>query len=119
MSSQLQRVLEWLDAAEVKGERVAEECIDGSSRLGRAAQVQTVISVIAIAVVAIVGILIYDQVFTTTGFDVDKNPENRTVYENTTASVNDGFGSAMELIPTVLIVLVAALVIGVIQRLRG
>jgi len=33
--------------------------------------------------------------------------------------VNDGFGSAMELIPTVLIVLVAALVIGVIQRLRG
>jgi len=38
---------------------------------------------------------------------------------NSSDSVTTGFGNAMELIPIVLLVLVAALVIGVVQRMRG
>jgi len=34
-------------------------------------------------------------------------------------SILDGFAGAMDLIPVVLLVLVASLVIGIVQRLRG
>ncbi len=101
-----------LDAAEATGEEIADERFEGSA-LGRAAQIQTVISVVAIGVVAIVGILIYSQVEQSMA-----TPEQEGL-ANASNSVTDGFGNAMELVPTVLIVLVAALVIGVIQRLRG
>ena len=78
----------------------------------RAAQVGTVISVIIIGVVALVGILIFAQVNSAL-------PEITNAQLNDSATgVTDGFAGAMELIPVVLLVLVAALVIGVVQRMR-
>ena len=79
----------------------------------RAAQVGTVISVVVIGVVALVGILIFSQVN-------DALPTlNNDQLNQSTTNVTEGFASAMELIPIVLLVLVAALVIGVVQRMRG
>lgn len=101
-----------LDAFEAKGEGIAEDKFSGESRLSRAAQTQTIISVVAIGVIAAVGILIYGQVASST-----PDPENEDL-QNSSESVTEGFGSSMELVPTVMIVLVAAVVIGVIQRLR-
>jgi len=78
----------------------------------RAAQVGTVISVVVIGIVALIGILIYSSVS-----DSLPTIENNQL-DNSTTAVTDGFANAMELIPIVLLVLVAALVIGVVQRMR-
>lgn len=91
----------------------AAERVPGSGgRLQRAAQVGTVISVVVIGVVALIGILIFAQVS-------ESLPTiSSTELSNAQTGVTDGFASAMELIPIVLLVLVAALVIGVVQRMR-
>jgi hypothetical protein len=76
-------------------------------------QVGTVITVVTIGIVAIIGILIYAQ--------VDQSlpqPENSDL-NNSSGDVTEGFGSAMQLVPIVLIVLVASLVIAVVQRFGG
>lgn len=76
-------------------------------------QVGTVITVVTIGIVAIIGILIYSQ--------VDQSipaPDNQDL-QNSSASVTEGFGNAMQLVPIVLIVLVASLVIAVVQRFGG
>lgn len=73
-------------------------------------QVGTVISVVTIGIVAIIGILIYGQVNSSL-----PAPENSDL-NNSSESVTEGFGSAMNLVPVVLIVLVASLVIMVVQR---
>jgi uncharacterized membrane protein YjgN (DUF898 family) len=78
----------------------------------RAAQVGTVITVVIIGVVALIGILIFAQVS-----DALPTIDNNQL-DNSTTAVTDGFAGAMELIPVVLLVLVAALVIGVVQRMR-
>lgn len=86
--------------------------IPGSGRLQRAAQVGTVISVVVIGVVALIGILIFAQI-------EDALPAiDNTDLDASATEVTDGFASAMELVPIVLLVLVAALVIGVVQRMR-
>jgi len=79
-------------------------------------QVGTVIGVVTIGIVAIIGVLIYSQVLSSVGDPSTTAAENRTQLENSTVSVTDGFGNAMQLVPVVLIVLVASLVIGVVQR---
>jgi len=79
----------------------------------RAAQVGTVISVVVIGVVALIGILIFSQV--QSALPAISNAQ----LDNSTSNVTDGFANAMELVPIVLLVLVAALVIGVVQRMRG
>lgn len=79
-------------------------------------QVGTIISVLVIGVVAIIGVLIYSEVLTSLGDPSTTDAANRTNLENSTVSVTEGFGSAMDLIPVVLIVLVASLVIAVVQR---
>ena len=91
----------------------AAERVPGSGgRLQRAAQVGTVISVVVIGVVALIGILIFAQVS-------DALPTiSNTELSNAQTGVTNGFANAMELIPIVLLVLVAALVIGVVQRMR-
>jgi len=76
-------------------------------------QVGTVIAVVTIGIVAIIGILIYSQVNGALA-----PPENEQL-ANSSDSVTDGFGSAMQLVPVVLIVLVASLVITVVQRFGG
>jgi len=73
-------------------------------------QVGTIIAVVTIGIVAIIGILIYSQVN-----DSLATPSN-TELANAQSNVTGGFGDAMQLVPVVLIVLVASLVIGVVQR---
>lgn len=80
-------------------------------------QIGTVITVVTIGIVAIIGILIFGQVLDATFPDLeDTARENQTQLENTSEDVSGGFGSAMNLVPIVLIVLVASLVIAVVQR---
>jgi len=78
----------------------------------RAAQVGTVISVVVIAVVALVGVLVLAQI------ESALPSISNTELSNTQTSILDGFAGAMDLIPVVLLVLVASLVIGIVQRLR-
>lgn len=79
-------------------------------------QVSTIIAVVAIGVTAIIGVLVYSEVLSALGDPSTTAAANRTDLENSTVSVTDGFGDAMDLMPVVLIVLVASLVIGVVQR---
>jgi hypothetical protein len=81
--------------------------------VGRVRQTSTVIAAVVIGVVAIVGIFIYDRVYATM-----PTPGNSDL-ANSTESVTSGFGSAMEFVPVILIVLMAVVVIGAVQRLRG
>ena len=109
-------IMDWLrfgaQQGEARGEELAAQ-IPGTGRVARAAQVATVIAAVVIGVVAIVGIYIYDQVYTTM-----PSPEN-TELNSSTQSVTSGFGSALEFVPVILIVLMAVVVIGAVQRLRG
>jgi hypothetical protein len=92
------------------GDPLAETSTTG---VGRVQQTSTVIAAVVIGVVAIVGIYIYDQVYSTM-----PTPENSDL-ANSTDSVTGGFGAAMEFVPVILIVLMAVVVIGAVQRLRG
>ena len=73
--------------------------------------VDTVIVVVVVGIVGIVGILIFSE--------VDSAIEVEGELANSSAALGDGFGSAMGLLPVVLIVLVASLVIIVISGMRG
>lgn len=81
--------------------------------VGRVQQTSTVIAAVVIGVVAISGIFIFDRVYSTM-----PTPNNGDL-ANSTESVAGGFGSAMEFVPVILIVLMAVVVIGAVQRLRG
>jgi len=101
-----------LTMAGVAEDNWAPEVDPDAHPVRRAAQVGTVISVVIIGVVALIGILIFAQVS-------DALPTiDNTELSNAQTGVTDGFAGAMELIPVVLLVLVAALVIGVVQRMR-
>jgi len=78
----------------------------------RAAQVGTIISVVIIATVSLVGVLILANIDSAL-----PAIENEALNGTNTAILN-GFNGAMQLVPVVLLVLVAALVIGVVQRMR-
>lgn len=83
-------------------------------------QVGTVITVVTIGIVAIIGILIYSQVNSASFGDLaDTDRANQTQLENSSEDVTGGFGDAMQLVPVILIVLVASLVIAVVQRFGG
>jgi len=90
----------------------AAENVPGEGRIHRAGQVGTVISVVVIAVVALVGTLILAQV------ESALPAIDNTDLSAANTAILDGFAGAMDLIPVVLLVLVAALVIGVVQRMR-
>lgn len=83
---------------------------DGDDSYMVAGQVSTVITVVTIALVAIIGILIYDDVEGAVG-----TPDNGALADSQD-NVTSGFGDAMQLVPVVLLVLVASLVIAVVQR---
>jgi hypothetical protein len=72
-------------------------------------QVNTLITVVTIGIVAIIGVLVFDEVETSITF-------NSGSLSNSSSNVTDGFGDAMDLIPVVLLVLVASLVIAVVQQ---
>ena len=86
--------------------------IPGSGRLHRAAQAGTIISVVIIGVIALIGLLIFAQI--NEALPAIENAE----LDDASTGVTEGFANAMELVPIVLLVLVAALVIGVVQRMR-
>ena len=86
--------------------------IPGSGRLQRAAQAGTIISVVVIGVIALIGLLIFAQI--NQALPTIENAE----LDAASTGVTEGFANAMELVPIVLLVLVAALVIGVVQRMR-
>lgn len=80
-------------------------------------QVGTVITVVTIGIVAIIGILIFAQVNSSTFGDLSTtDAANQTELENSSEDIANGFGGAMQLVPVVLIVLVASLVIAVVQQ---
>jgi len=94
------------------GEPAAAKVPGHGGRLQRAGQVGTVISVVVLSVVALVGVLIIAQI------NSALPAINNTELNQTSDSILQGFNGAMELFPVVLLVLVASLVIGIVQRLR-
>jgi len=94
------------------GEPAAAALPGSDGPIHRAAQAGTVISVVVIGVIALIGILIFAQI--NDALPTIDNPQ----LDNASTNVTSGFANAMELIPIVLLVLVAALVIGVVQRMR-
>ena len=97
-------------AAAVKGDLYEFGKLDEFAH-AKGGQVDTVITVVVVAVVAVVGILIYSE--------VDQAISVSGSLSSSKGNLTSGFGDAMELVPIVLIVLVAALVIGVISRFRN
>jgi hypothetical protein len=79
-------------------------------------QVSTLVTVVTIGIVAIIGVLIFDEVLNSTFTGVDNDIANNTRLENSSSEVAGGFGDALDLIPVVLLVLVASLVIAVVQQ---
>lgn len=101
------------DAVRKRAEPKVNNLIDpAKSGLHSAANAGVVISVVVIGVVALVGILIFAQIDEALPEPADQN------LSDAQTSVAEGFGGAMELVPIVLLVLIAALVIGVVQRMR-
>jgi len=98
--------------AGVARRRWAPEVDPTAGPVRRAAQVGTIISIVVIGVVTLVGILIFANIQDALPSATD--PE----LQNATEGVVGGFGDAMQLVPIVMLVLVAALVIGVVQRMR-
>jgi len=86
----------------------------GERRQARAQQgiVGAVITAVVVGVVGIVGLLIFSEVNQTISLPSGSN------LTDTQTNLEDGFGSAMDLIPIVLVVLIASLVISVISRFR-
>ncbi len=85
----------------------------------RAANASQIISVVVIGVVALVGTLIFSQIYETIPTEVLEDAEGEsTAYGESVEGLVGGFGGAMELVPVVLLVIIAALVISVVQRMR-
>jgi hypothetical protein len=86
----------------------------GERRQARAQSgiVGAVITAVVVGVVAIVGLLIFSEVNQTIELPSGSN------LTSTQTNLEDGFGSAMDLVPIVLVVLIASLVISVISRFR-
>ena len=99
-------------AAATARNRWAPDVDPSAGPLRQAGQVGTIISVVVIGVIGLIGILIFATI--NDALPAPADPQ----LENTSTAVTDGFAGAMELLPVVLLVLVAALVIGVVQRMR-
>jgi choline-glycine betaine transporter len=93
--------------------RISQRTTEGSGPIHQARQAGTIISVVVVGVVALVGILIFAEI--DSAIPDPSNPQ----LDNASTGITEGFGSAMDLVPIVLLVSVAALVIGVVQRLRS
>jgi len=104
-----------LEAAKKYGGEYAPQ-LSGESR-GQM-MVNRITTVVTVAVVGLVGVLIFDQVLGSLGDPSGTDAGNRTNLENATVGVVDGFEGAMQLVPVVLIILLAAVVIGIVSRLR-
>jgi hypothetical protein len=89
----------------------------GTGPVVRAKQAGTVIAVVVIGVVALVGLLIFGEVYAAMPLD-QAVFQSGGALEGTPDSILTGFSDALGLVPIVLIVLLASVVIGVVQRMR-
>lgn len=90
-----------------------QAAFDAKSNRGQAnGIVGSVITAVVVGVVGIVGLLIFSEVNQSITLPSGSN------LGTAKTGLEDGFGSAMELLPIVLIVLIASLVIAVISRFR-
>ena len=80
--------------------------------VSRAQNAAAVISAVVIGIVAMVGILIFGEVS-------QAMPATNTQLDSTMDAIVTGFGDAIGLVPIILLVLLASVVIGVVQRMRG
>lgn len=111
----------WLTSAvELQYRRARKEHpISADSTIRRAAQAQTVITVVVIGVVAMVGILIFSQVESALpAMSTNESNESYSPLAGSLDSVTEGFGSSIEFVPIIMLVLLASVVIMVVQRMR-
>jgi len=95
-----------------------EERPQGSVRRVVAAQTQSVLTVVVLGIIILLGTLIYSEVFEAVFPSVDNDPANNTQLEDAASNATTDYGDAMELAPVIMIVLIAAVVLGVVQRFR-
>lgn len=100
------------DALEMFAESKAEQMFEGDTRLSKAGQVGTVLTVVTLGLTIILGILVYSEV--KTALPTPSDPELENASTNSTSTFSD----AMELAPVIMIVLLAAVVLAVVQRFR-
>ena len=81
--------------------------------VSRAHNAAAVITVVVIGIVAMIGILIFGEIWNALPMQ-----SGDPLYSEAEAIVG-GFGDAMGLVPIILLVLLASIVIGVVQRMRG
>jgi cytochrome b561 len=104
----------WLTAARNEARsRWAPDFDETDSTLRSAAQAGTIITVVVIGVIALIGILIFAQI------ENSLPSIGNDQLNSSSTNITEGFANAMELVPIVLLVLVAALVIMTVQRMRG
>ena len=114
MKAMLAMLVSMAGIAEDKwAEPAAAQLPGNGGPIQRAAQAGTVISVVVVGVVALIGILIFAQI------EQSLPAIDNAELANSSDAVTAGFGNAMEIVPVVLLVLIAALVIGVVQRMRA
>ena len=90
---------------------------DGNDLVSRARNAGTVISVVVIGVVALVGLLIFGEVYNAMPLDSEVFGSEGAL-EGVPDDILAGFSDALGLVPIILIVLLASVVIGVVQRMR-
>jgi len=112
LKAMLATLLSLMDTAEAYAESVASSKFDGDTRLGRVAQVGTVLTVVTLGITILVGILIFSQVQNSL-----PSPSNNQL-ENASSNATGTFADAMELAPVIMIILLAAVVLAVVQRFR-
>jgi len=91
---------------------------DGNDAISRARNAGTVISVVVIGVVALVGLLIFGEVYNAMPIEDNGVFGTDGALEGTPEDIVGGFSDALGLVPIILIVLLASVVIGVVQRMR-
>ena len=84
----------------------------------RARNAGTVISVVVIGVVALVGLLIFGEVYNAMPLENEVFNESGAL-EDAPEDILGGATDAIGLVPIILLVLLASVVIGVVQRMRG
>jgi hypothetical protein len=85
----------------------------GGGVRGRVRQTSTVITGLVIVITASLAVIVVDQ------FDQSLGTASSTELSNAQDSVLSGFADMVDLIGPLLLVLIAVVIVGVVQRLRG
>jgi small-conductance mechanosensitive channel len=100
----------YIESAADIGRQLAQGSVDTDTRIGHAAQVQTVITVVVIAAASMIGLVIVGEMFNLLP-DTGVDSVNNTT-EDVLGGVTDGFG----FIPIIILVLFASIVIAVVRN---